>query len=1202
MKKFISVLLVITIVFSMIGTVSFADVNSTENNLATVGGFLNIEAEDLQYSEKYEEYTAAPEGTQMSGRAGIRAASGYDLSAPSKDADADIDLSFVADVAGTYHVWMRATSGQWTSIFVSLNNGNYSYHKLAGDTSSEFYWGSIAETTVSAGAEVSLRVRVRHTGYIIDEIIITSDPSYVPTDTPNVLTTVGGFLEIEAEDLQYSEKYEEYTTAPSGTEMSGGAGIKATSGQDLSTPPSDADADIDLSFVADVAGMYNVWIRSTSGTYESIFVSQNNGKYTYHKLEGASTSEFYWGDIAEAFAYAGDIVNLRLRVRHRGNIIDKIIITSNLLYIPAGVSGEAENGWIDIPEGVYPTPSIHPTVGEHPRLLFKQSDIPNIRANIYDSRNAKAKAHFEYMKEKTHSGKFGAVNSSGYNYNTNVIQIAEAKAFDYIINGNIENGEQAISMMDNMLNTANFAGYKFPVRAYGHMIYTCAKIYDWCYPLIEDDGEFKRNVIQRIEIYAKKLETSYPPSMGGAITGHTSESQMLVDLFSFSIAVYDEKPEVYDYVVGKIFDMYVEPRNYWYQTYSYHQGSGYVGARFYWDLCANQMWKAMTGEPLFNEENMKKVCYECIYRTRTDGEFLRMGDDYNEYNYARWRYWIPYTYIYFYGAMLFDDGYLLDMYRKSHAAGNEVFGDGAAGQGTYSSTVFLIMNNPDLKQESVSEMDKSFYCPSPNGMMYARTGWNMNVTNPGAESDVIALMKIGEINAANHNHRDTGSFQLYYKGILASDSGWDGSGYGSNHDKIYHKTSIAHNTIDIYPKDAGITDKGQRAINNGTEPSTMTYWMNNGYNTGEVLGYEAGPDKVNPEYSYIRGDITDAYDSSDADEMIRSMLFMPLDDENHPAAMVVFDKVSTTNSNYEKTWLLHMQEEPEVDETNRLVTVKRTLKRSGSEGYNGKMELKTLLPASVDYEQIGGPGQEYVVNGINYPSDGTYNIDESKHSSEAGWGRIEISPKNEGSTDLFLNVMTVSDADSTARPVECTYIDMSPYHAAVFSDRVCLFSENKGKADSINLNLESLSGTKKIFIDAVESGIYNIRNVTTNETFQTVATEDGGVLWFEAEGGAEYLVEHVGNECKIVSARSIASGSSEIEIMADISGEEASGIVIFALYKNSSVVDAKVIDYKGIGKYKVTFDSAAGGDSVMIFVWDSLYDAHPLARKYSMGL
>lgn len=96
---------------------------------------------------------------------------------------------------------------------------------------------------------------------------------------------------------------------------------------------------------------------------------------------------------------------------------------------------------------------------------------------------------------------------------------------------------------------------------------------------------------------------------------------------------------------------------------------------------------------------------------------------------------------------------------------------------------------------------------------------------------------------------------------------------------------------------------------NGAEPTNMEQWMNDGYVRASVTAHEYGPDPVTPQYSYLAGDITKAY-SEKVDEVLRSMVFLPLEDSDHPATFIVMDKVTSANEAFQKSWLLHMQEEP----------------------------------------------------------------------------------------------------------------------------------------------------------------------------------------------------------------------------------------------------------------------------------------------------
>src|SRR5690606_24045143 len=147
------------------------------------------------------------------------------------------------------------------------------------------------------------------------------------------------------------------------------------------------------------------------------------------------------------------------------------------------------------------------------------------------------------------------------------------------------------------------------------------------------------------------------------------------------------------------------------------------------------------------------------------------------------------------------------------------------------------------------------YFPSPKGGMIARTGWEEGIDSPV----VVAEMKINEMNFANHQHLDAGSFQIYYKGALATDSGYYQAGlsdrnarhlnngnscYSSQHDLNYHKRTIAHKAMLVYDPDENMgglaNDGGQRFLNNRREAPTLEYLLDpaNGYKTGEVLGHE----------------------------------------------------------------------------------------------------------------------------------------------------------------------------------------------------------------------------------------------------------------------------------------------------------------------------------------------------------------------------
>ena len=83
-----------------------------------------------------------------------------------------------------------------------------------------------------------------------------------------------------------------------------------------------------------------------------------------------------------------------------------------------------------------------------------------------------------------------------------------------------------------------------------------------------------------------------------------------------------------------------------------------------------------------------------------------------------------------------------------------------------------------------------------------------------------------------------------------------------------------------------------------------------------------------------------------------------------PAALIVFDKVVSSDPTFKKFWLLHSIEEPTI-EGNRFI-VRRT-----KNGDTGMLQNHVLLPeaGNAQIEKVGGKGKEFWVFGTNYPND-----------------------------------------------------------------------------------------------------------------------------------------------------------------------------------------------------------------------------------------
>lgn len=711
------------------------------------------------------------------------------------------------------------------------------------------------------------------------------------------------------------------------------------------------------------------------------------------------------------------------------------------------------------------SPRIKPESGVHPRLMFRAEDLEVIRANLEAPENSYACEEYKKLVATECDGVIKGELS--YDEIGKILTTIESKAFEYALNGDPVVGCDAINAIANVMLTATYSHIPDSSRPMGQVMMTAAEVYDWCYDLMTD--EIKAAFVAACEsIVTPGMEMGFPPAKQGTISGHGSEGQVLRDWLAFAIATYDEYPDIYEFVAGEIFDKFVPVRNYYYKSGAIHQGNNYGPYRFNFDLWSAWLFKRMTGKLVY-DESMAKVMYAFIYGLRPDGELLRVGDDSNE---RRLPYdTIDYKITSFYAANLFGDEVikgeskrLLDDYSAINWCNN-----------TLTPAQYLIFNDTELKTKPLSELPLTYYMGSPLGETITRTGWDINHSD-----DILVMMKIGEHTGMNHDHLDSGNFQIYYKGILASESGvYDR--YFTPEDKNYNKTTVAHNCMLIYDPDEDTSGRancgGERYVD---LTGNLDLWLNDKkYRFGKVTAHEETDTHV-----ILTGDITLAY-TNKVSEVLRSMTFIPTGDAEMPGIFAVYDRVTAANASFKKTFQLHMQTEPEVDGNTTVITNK-----------GGKLVNQTLLPNDAVITKVGGEGNEFNINGVNYPS--TMMKDEN-NSLEAGWGRVEISPVAENLSDSFLNVMYVTDEDS-AVDAKSELIESDSAVGARLGDYAMVFAKSTERAEKISFTIPG-DGSVKLLVVGLAGGEYEVGGKVCT------ATEDGGSIWIETDAGSVDLVK-----------------------------------------------------------------------------------------------
>jgi len=624
-----------------------------------------------------------------------------------------------------------------------------------------------------------------------------------------ILSIMAGVITAFAGEGDYYKFYEaesgikdsSYAEAKTASDASGGTYVNF---KKSNTAVSVAFPVLSFSFNVSVSDYYYIWVRVKvpDTSHDSLYYALNNTSYKNTYALPLNGQNWYWHKLEYKKLAAGDYT---FDVFPRElTYVDKVLITNMRYFIPNGTNESPDD---DLEQFIsHQGPEFKPKAG-HPRILFTSADIPRIKANLTASENSKNKKEFDNDLKSTVTGLLSTTTSSA-NYNASTLETIESRAFNYIINNDETSGRSAISSIKNYVDTLYLDSSKYSgMYSYsGQVIYTLAKVYDWCYPLLtaEDKIKFHKMFI----CMALTTETGWPPESANGVAGHDTETQLMRDMLAAGIAMYDEYPYIYNNVAGKFFDEYVDYRkSFMYDARVHSEGEHYFAVRYSSEIMAALLLDAIDYPTVFGE-NQQYVPYWHLYARLPDGFLLRNGDSvldiqsksstnpYFDMNY----------YAIFQAANYYNDPYLKT---EALASSKKFSVDSAYINQSLSPVEFLIFNNPGLEAKPLSELPLSMYFPAPYGGMIARTGWHplgaAGWTSDKQSDDVVAEMKVSEFWFPSHSHHDSGSFQIYYKGALAIDSGLyatSGSGkattgntgntyYNSDHYNNYYSRTVA---------------------------------------------------------------------------------------------------------------------------------------------------------------------------------------------------------------------------------------------------------------------------------------------------------------------------------------------------------------------------------------------------------------------------
>ena len=738
---------------------------------------------------------------------------------------------------------------------------------------------------------------------------------------------------------------------------------------------------------------------------------------------------------------------------------------------------------------------------EHPRLLINTETLPEVKRALTreDSTNSRLFRLFNaviandcLLPEASFQGTNTTVNKDNYhNFNEEYLEIIQAKALAYLLYDDDYYGYEAVYYLKNYLKTLDIVRIASDqCRQYGYVMYTAAIVYDWCYPLLTDldKEQIIAGVENRICRYRNQsgaaMAVGFPPSGQRSVTGHGAERQILRDYLSFAVAIYGDNNSWWDFTAARVYNDFVPMRNYYYQSGSTYQGTGYAAARYTSDLFSAWILKTATGENPY--DNLDEATRGLIGHEFAPGMLFNNGDKTGDYAAIK-DILHPVTI----AAYLEGDATLL-------AQANDI-----RGTSSFSSSFLYLtsatfaalrgLSDPIPAENKYEGLDLIQYNGSPLGQYIVREEW-------GVYDAAATFMRIKERATANHEHPDAGTFEIYYKGALSTDGGCYDN-YDHAHTQYYHQATISHNGLIIYNPSLASTQGGwysggQRKL---SEAATMEAWLTPYFDNGKVTGHQhaySDEGETSPLYAYLAGDITAAYDSQTVDYVGRRMLTVYTGDEAFPMVFFVYDDITSDSAEFEKRFLLQIssKDAPTIS-GNTVIT----------ENDGGRLIL-TCLSDNMTLNGVGGrtSGNYVSEQSKNYLINGKQLSSKSGHD-DGHWGRIEIVYNKAKKDATFLNVIAVTDAGNANIPSSVATSGNSGIEGAVWDGKIAaLFATDRSREDGIISCTTSGGASMDYYVSGVAEGKWLVNVDGENLGVYTV-TEEGGLLTFTAPAGRVVL-------------------------------------------------------------------------------------------------
>jgi len=310
-----------------------------------------------------------------------------------------------------------------------------------------------------------------------------------------------------------------------------------------------------------------------------------------------------------------------------------------------------------------------------------------------------------------------------------------------------------------------------------------------------------------------------------------------------------------------------------------------------------------------------------------------------------------------------------------------------------------------------------------------------------------------------------------------------------------------------------VADGGQRIV-------MPTIGRGRHYEGGKILVYK----NAEPDFVYINSDLTNAYNSKYYDDngkngkvnlVNRQMVYLFADD-----ALVMYDKVESTQKDYIKKWLLHCWAKPATNQEKVLTGEINNGILQSSDSIatidNGKSKLmvERLLPEDGLFRKVGGPDYRYYVevDGDENKLDGINFIEGANEKPwyDSGMWRLEVQPKKLRTYDQFLMVLKPSIGEVNWPSSLLVKTSNNNGVGAIVGKTLVIFGDIKDSSQILKYNVPADRVKRHVIVDLPPE--QPVRVKVRNEIRQYHTSQQGTLRFDDLVDESHEVVIEFGNK------------------------------------------------------------------------------------------